>query len=486
MSGANLVRVAGSIGGVASSASTLARDAGRVATTVGNLLSGNWQQYQRTASFGGVPFAVEAARSTGGRRNVVHDYPMRDEVYVEDLGKMPRQFNIVGFLVENSLIYGGGSVVEQRIALLDVCENYEGGWTLVHPTYGTVKNVNCLNVEFMERKDLGRVIEVMLTLIVGGARIYPKANTSTGASVASAAAGLKANSLLDFVKNTAAAIQKGAAIVQSAVSAAVGLYQLGTTIVHDVKRFLGSISTLTGNFGRLFGGGNNGYLGTNQKAPAGTTVSTLLSDDAAARAAVDAAGVTLKSAAANVSDTTAFSAATASFVQAIAASAADPADAIRMLTQMASYAPSGNTSSSAIGVAIATMQEACGALFRRAALAQIAVSASAYQPASQQDAQALTGSLCDLLDAEIEIAADAGDDSSYSALRALRQAVVADIQARSADTAPTTTFSFNAALPSLVLANRMYRDAARADGIVQQADAIHPAFIQPSFQALAT
>ncbi|MGU7784879.1 DNA circularization protein [Burkholderia sp. PU8-34] len=479
------VVIAGSIGGVTASVFDLANGATRVVNGVSNLLSGNWQNLMRGASYGGVPFAVEAARTSGGRRNAVHDYPYRDEVWVEDLGKLPRQFNLVGFLVEDSLIYGGGSVIAQRDRMFNVCES-SGPQTLVHPTFGTVENVNCLNVEFMERKDLGRVVEVMFTFIRSGLRIYPKAVDSTQDVVSSAANALNASSLLDFVRNTASAIQMGAAVVQSAVSAAVGIYQLGVTAVNDVKRFLGAVSTLSGNFGRLFGGGNSGYLGSNQKAPAGTTVTALIQNDTVLRAAVTSTGTALQVAASRVVDTNAFSSAAVAFVQSVAASAADPADAIRMLSSMASYSPAGITSLSAIGSAMATMQTACGALFRRAVLAQLAKAVSTYQPASQQDSQALTASVTAAIDAEIEIAGDAGDDVSYTALRALRQAVVADLQARSAGIAPATTFNFNAPLPALVLANRIYRDPTRSDGLVQQSNAVHPAFLPTSFQALAT
>lgn len=485
MSTTNIVQISGSIGGVAAGASSLASGASSLATAAGNLLSGNWQGFIKSASYGGVPFAVEATRTAGGRRNVVHDYPYRDEVWVEDLGKLPRQFDLIGFLVENSLLYGGGSVSDQRTRMFNACEMNKPQ-TLVHPTFGTIENVNCLKVEFSERKDLGRVVEVMFTFIQSGLRIFPTAKTSTTNDVAAAASGLTAASLLDFVKNTAAAIQKGAAVVQAAVSAAVGLYQLGVTAVNDVKRFLGAVSTLTGNFGCLFGGGNNGYLGTNQKASAGTTVQTLIAADAGLRANVTSAGAALQAAAANVSDTAGFGAATQGFVLAVSNSASDPADAIRMLTGMVGYTPTAVTSTAAIGSAIAAMQTASGALFRRTVLAQLAIVASAYQPSSQQDALALSATVTGLIDSEIEIAGDSGDDSSYMAMRALRQSVIADLEARSAGIAPTTTFTFNAALPALTLANRIYRDAARSDGLVQQADVIHPAFMPVSFQALAT
>ena len=55
-----------------------------------------------------MPFAVESATTAGGRQSVVHAYPFRDTVWVEDMGKLARRFQIYGFLVENSVIYGGG------------------------------------------------------------------------------------------------------------------------------------------------------------------------------------------------------------------------------------------------------------------------------------------------------------------------------------------------------------------------------------------
>lgn len=485
MSATDAVVVAGSIGGVATSAESLANGASAIVNGVSNLLSGNWQNLVRTASYGGVPFAVESARTTGGRRNAIHDYPFRDEVWVEDLGKLPRQFSLSGFLIEDSLIYGGGSVITQRNNMLKACET-AGPQTLVYPTYGEIPNVNCLNIEFNERKDLGRVVEVSFTFILSGARIFPNSKTSGKDDVDGAADGLLSGSVVDFVAKTAAAIQKGAAIARSAVSAAVGFYQLGVVAVNDVKRFLGTVSTLSGNFGRLFGGGNDGYQGSNQKAPAGTTVEMLMANDTVVRQAVTDTGTAMQTAAAAVSDPTAFCAASQAYVQAVAASAADPADAIRMLMSMVTYTPTGNTSNSQIGVAIATMQAQCGNVFRRAVLASLAQSCATYQPASQQDAQTLSAQVTDAIDAEIEIAGDAGDDASYTAMRTLRQTVINDLQTRSAGLAAVTTFSFNASLPSLVLANRIYRDATRADGLVQQADPIHPAFFPTSFEALAT
>lgn len=470
----NAVTVAGSIGGVASAVGNLA-----------TLVTGDWFQNLKQASFGDVPFAVESNRLAAGRKTAVHNYPFRDDVWVEDLGKRARQFEIVGYLIDGDIKTGAGSVITQRDNLLEVCE-MEGGWTLVHPTIGTVKNVVCLNVEIIERRDLGPVFEIRLGLIVGGNRKFPTTTTSTAAGSVSAANVTGLQALADFAKSTAAAIAAGAAVVQQAVSTVVGWYQIGVTAVNDVKRLIGAVSTLAGNFGRLFGGGNSGISGSNQQASANTTAADLLSASSAARASVLAAGAVLQAAAQNPSDSAALGAAAQAYVAAIAAAATAPADAVRLVSTLAQYSPTAVVPAGQIGSAMGTMQTAMSALLRRCALAQLATTLTTYQPSSQEDADSVLGSAVGLIDAESDVAGDAGDDDSYMALRALRQAVIADLQARGANLASISTFTFNAPLPSLVLANRIYRDPTREQQLVQQVAPIHPAFMPTTFKALSS
>lgn len=470
----NLLNVVGSIGGVANAVDNLFGPA-----------AGSWEASLQTASYGGVPFGVDAARTHAGRRQAVHVYPYRDDVWVEDQGKLPRQFRIKGFLVENSLVYGGGGVIAQREALLAVCEA-AGTKTLVHPTFGTIRSINCLDVEVEERKDLGRVFEFTMLLIVSGERKYPGATLSTQDVLKAAAAKTRLQALLDFANKVKTVIQKGAAVVQQAVSTVLRYYQMAIGIVNGVKRVFNSVSSLVGNFGRLFGGGNSGYSGSNQHASTSATATDLLAANVAASAAVVAAGGALQLAAANIADTDTYGAAADTFVTAVAATAADPVDGISMLSTLAAFQPAGTTTDSPIGQAMATINHACAAHLRRVAIASLAETVATYQPASQNDAIDVQTAVTAIIDAEILVAGDAGDDASYDALRELRQAVVADLQARGADLAVMGTFSFNGSLPALALANRIYRDPARADGLVRQVNPIHPAFMPPTFDALAT
>jgi prophage DNA circulation protein len=478
MSVATLANFAGSIGGLASAAS-------QVASILNGPGAGTWWGSLRQASFGGVPFAVLENRTRFGSRNVVHRYPFRDDAYIEPLGKLPRQYELMGFLIESSKVYGGGPVIAQRDALVAACE--KGGLlTLVHPTFGSVQNVSCMESEASESFDHGRVIMIRLSLMRGGTRIYPSVATSTQNAVGAASSGLLSGSLLDFAKKAAAAVQKGAAIVNTAVDTAISWYQTAVTDIHDVMRVVNAVSTLSGDFGRFFGGGNDGYTGSNQAAPAGTTAEQLLEQDTVNAAAVVGAGAALQTAAANVSDTSAFAAAAQALVTTLVASAADPADAIRLATDLASFAPTGTFTSSPIGSAMSSMQTSCAALFRRAALAGVALSCAQYQPSSYNDATAVLENVTALFDAEILTAGDAGDDASYTALRTLRSSVVNDLQTRGGNLASLVTMTFAGALPALALAHRIYDDATRADQLVQQVQPVHPLFMPKSFQALAS
>lgn len=467
----NALNVTGSIGGVAQAAGNL-----------GKLLGGSNGSSISAASFGGVPFAVRSTRTSAGRKYAIHDYPFREEGWLEDTGKKLSRLNINGFLVEDSLIYGGGSVTEQQVRLLHACAG--GSQTLVHPTWGTFSKMVCVNLEFDD--DLSNLeIGVSFTFMREGTRAYPKTTVTTAAASVGNASLTGIAALINFVKSVASAVQAGAAIIQQAVSTAIGWYQFAVAVVNDVKNIIGAVSTLSGNFGRLFGGANNGYAGANVQALPSVTADDLLSAATANRSLVMQAGLALQAAASNPGNSAALGTAVQGLVSALAAAAVDPADAVRMLSTMAQYQPAAVTTPGQIGAAMLTMQVSMSALFRRYALAQLAVTLTTYQPSSQDDAETVLASSTALFDSEITIAGDAGDDESYLALRTLRQSMISDLTARAADLSTISAFTFQATLPSLVLAQRIYRDPAQEPTLVQQVSPRHPAFFPTSFSALA-
>lgn len=169
---------------------------------------------------------------------------------------------------------------------------------------------------------------------------------------------------------------------------------------------------------------------------------------------------------------------------ALLASAIDPADGVRLLSNLANFTPNAVTSSSVVGMSMATMQGACGDLFRRSAVIALCQASANYQPQSTTDAANLQATVTALLDAEILISGNQGEDNTFTALRALRAAVVQDLQARALGLPGTMVVNIPAALPAPVLAQRLYQDPTRADQLVTESGAPHPAFLPPGFTVL--
>lgn len=103
------------------------------------------------ASFRGVPFFVESSERSGGRRAVVHEFPLREKPFVEDLGQHARSFRIEGYVI-------GDDYLTQRDALLTALEDVAGPGELKHPYHG-VRSAICLNYTVREtRADGGMAV----------------------------------------------------------------------------------------------------------------------------------------------------------------------------------------------------------------------------------------------------------------------------------------------------------------------------------------
>lgn len=99
------------------------------------------------ASFRGVAFFVESGERSGGRRAVVHEFPLRDDPFVEDLGRRARAFRVDGYVI-------GDDYLAQRDALLSALEDTAGPGELVHPYHG-VRRAICVNVAVRESRTDG-------------------------------------------------------------------------------------------------------------------------------------------------------------------------------------------------------------------------------------------------------------------------------------------------------------------------------------------
>ncbi len=108
------------------------------------------------ASFRGVPFFVEEGDLAGGRRVVVHEFPLRDDPFIEDLGRKARTFRLDGYVL-------GEDYVTQRNKLLAALEE-EGPGELVHPHHGALRAV-CATLAVRESRANGGMATFALEFV---------------------------------------------------------------------------------------------------------------------------------------------------------------------------------------------------------------------------------------------------------------------------------------------------------------------------------
>lgn len=235
-------------------------------------LGGLWYQQLSPGSWRGLPFVLDNTPTKTGRRIALHEYPYKDSVWPEDLGKLPRHIQVSAFLV-------GDDCYTQKKAMIAACEQ-QGAGTLVHPTLGSMQ-VYLLSFQTTDRRDRGRYVEVDFEFIdAASTAMAPAATLNTGNMVATAAAAL----------NTASASSLGSTLASLApiatnIPAAANFAQQAISMVNDPARALSAVSGLPGLFGRYAMGANTTVQ------PAGTTVQTALNNAIASRQAViDAAG----------------------------------------------------------------------------------------------------------------------------------------------------------------------------------------------------
>jgi len=238
--------------------------------------AGEWWQQLQPGSWRGCGFVLDTGQTIAGRRVALHEYPYRDDVWPEDLGKLPRRFAVQGFLV-------GDDVYSQRDAMLAACEQ-AGPGTLVHPTLGTMQVV-LMEFSVTDRRDRGRYVEVQLTFIVAGDVRYPATGIATGQAVTSAASNLLAASQSDL----GAALFALPNVPAPAMAVVAGFTGMANQAVADAGAILGSVRGLQGFYGRF----SNGSLSSLQ--PASATVSGLLAAATTARSLVASTGAAVNS-----------------------------------------------------------------------------------------------------------------------------------------------------------------------------------------------
>lgn len=149
----------------------------------------SWRDKLRPASFRGVPFEVNGDKVPIGRRVVTHEYPGKNVPYVEDMGRVTREYKITGFVI-------GADYMDKRDKLLTAVET-EGEGELVHPWLGTLK-VKAGVGEMSHSWDEGGMARFDLTFTESSELLNPTAKVNTGKAASAAGTALAAGGLTRF------------------------------------------------------------------------------------------------------------------------------------------------------------------------------------------------------------------------------------------------------------------------------------------------
>jgi prophage DNA circulation protein len=438
------------------------------------LESGSFWSQLRPASFGGIAFVVLAGSARFGRRQVVHEYPYRDTPWIEDMGRAVRRFSVSAFLV-------GDDVIARREKLISRVES-KGAADLVHPTFGQLR-VTLSDFTCTEKWDQGRYFELEMSFIEAGERRFPASTGSALSKVMASVQNAHAKSAAAFAQRALTALQTGATAANEAAKQANGWASVAISVSRDATSLINLAATLSGDFGRLVGQFNGLRSGQLLTPIFGRTADSLRGVAALARATIEGAAqrLSIAGAALTAGNAGAFGGPVQDLARTVREQAATPADALLMLAALA-----GVPSTSATAGAALVAQTQATRLTQRAAAAEMAAVAAQYQPASSDDAVSVRDLVVQVLDKQITMAGDEGDDDAFAALRTLRAAAVADINARGAALPELVVIESRSPIPSLVLAHRMYQDHTRATELVAQARPVHPAFMPLRFRGLSS
>lgn len=383
----------------------------------------------RPASFRGVGFQVDGSGLEAGRRNQIHEYPQKDQPYIQDLGRGTRRIEVEAFVV-------GADYVAQAGSLLAAIET-AGPGALVHPWLGSMQ-VSVLGCRVSFDKGLG-VARFALSFVEAGLLEFPTASSSTAAASRTQAGGLLAS-----LQSSFAGVFKTLGYINYVANQAIVYYGKVLTVLANPTFALSSalgFSTLPGNL---------------------TSLANLISNPSGLIAGftnlVDLSGKA-KSGALGTTD--------AALIPIIA-------NLTNMASSVALAAPASSSYATATMQQDAANQAAVYAAARQALLVQAIGISSYLQCSVYDDTNAVKVQLAAALDAETLLT---DDDDLYQSLMDARAAMWNDLTTRSENSARLTTLTPPMVLPMLAIAYDYYQDAGRADEMIARNKIINPGFV---------
>lgn len=399
----------------------------------------DWLATLWAASYKGVPFYIDRDDENGSRRIVIHEFPKRDDPFLEDLGEGARYFEGTAYTV-------GDDADTAASAMVSVFAS-QGAGLLVLPTHGPIL-ARCLSFSRERSKDRHGYIGFKVRFCREGAGSALASVTNLANAVFAAVDTLAGVAGTAFSILTKAIGQPDFVVSAStdrimAVAAQVDAVRLSEAVDSNVSRDV---------------------------------------REAAQELSASAADLVNRISGADPD----YSARVFEMVRDLAAGMSGDA-VVRAMTQVFNdSAPIDNTATTSphVGVAIDNENEATR-IIRVAALSAVAEAMVRVEFRARPEAISARANIAELFESELEQCSGAVLAPVAVALQEIRNAAIEYLSRSIIDLAPVVTVTANIPLPSLYWAWRLYQDPERGTELVSRNKVEHPSFFPNSFEALA-
>lgn len=409
------------------------------------MVARDWTKTLWPASFKGVPFWSERSQESGGRRVVEHEFPMRDDPFLEDLGEALRKFDVTAYLASDA-------ADAEASALAAVCAE-RGPGLLVLPMQGQVL-VRCLEFARDHEKDRLGYIAFNLKCTREGASFSIASVASLANLVFIAADALAIAAAASFAANfVISGLQAAREPVDFVIAAATDGLQVAAATLEAV-RTAGTVEPAASAAQR-----DAIQLVFDQ-------IPNLLTDPATlADGPIEIIGI-----ARALGD------------------AMDPSSAVRafeaVITDPALTAPLASAYSTRNLRAAAINDAAARRILRLAAFSAFCEAVARVSLTDRPMAITLRANVAEFSEAEI-VELPAAEIELVHAIEIMRDAVVTYLSKSILDLAPVLNLEANRSMPSLFWAWRIYQDPVRSIELAARNKVAHPSFMPTVFEALA-
>jgi prophage DNA circulation protein len=400
----------------------------------------NWRDRLLPASFRGVGFWIDQAKTPVGRKGQLHEYPQRDLPYFEDLGQQAKIHDITAFIV-------GADCLEQRDKLLKALET--GSGELVHPWLGRLQ-VKVGECDMTHTRQDGGLVTFALKFYPDKPLPFPTATVSTQKVLLAKADTLLGSAVARFeqamtlikaarigIANLRNSLTGVYEVIKEQLKPLIAQYRQITELVKAVKELPKEVAAefkgLLGDIKELKAFAKEGYRG----------VIADVSQQLEAIRKADAPKITTGK------DTNAAAQAMADLVQ------------DTLLVKVAQWVASMPVASPAVKL-----------------LSTPSVAHQADRPVTRQEVPVTEEmkALQKAVGAAIDPMLDKADPKHHQAINDVKEALIAHLKAVASSGVRQVSKSFQESLPALVVAYQQFADATRVAEVTQSNAMNHPGF----------